>query len=155
MWKKITEIKDMERFAFLRNDYGCSVNYTAEKIKHNIENKIDCEYFIYDDPRFKILLGFKYHQKYKKLTLMTASRIVDNTDDYAEIGMISALKVKEMLIEKNVNSLMKEYNWEELESTNLSIGRLGYWEFMKLFKEQAEKIGLKVEFDKNKIVIRL
>jgi len=154
MWREITKIEDMEKFALLRNDFGCSVNYTADKLKHNIENKIDCKYFIYETDKFKILLGFKYHQTHKMLTLMTFTFIVSNINDYLKIFDITAKKMKEVMEEKNLN-LINEYGWEELQATNLGIGQLGYWKFLTLFKERAEKIGLIVNFDEYKFEVRL
>jgi len=151
MWREITKIEDMEKFALLRNDFGCSVNYTADKLKHNIENKIDCKYFIYEVDKFKILLGFKYNQGTEKMTWMTFLIINCIEEDYPEALRQMAKKTKEIM-KKYQLGLLNEYNYKELELVNQTF-KFGYYKCFNILKTEFEKLGLKCIFNDNKIEV--
>jgi len=157
MWVEIQPVDNitaLNTFATLRNEYGCSTNYTGMMLKGNIENKIDCHYYVYNTPEFTILLGFKFNQGFELITLMCFTFIVNNVDDYPTVLSVVAQKIKDYLLKKDLN-LLNEYNWEELEETNYGIKQLGYNAFFDMFKKEAEKIGLNVNFDETKLEVSL
>lgn len=151
MWKEIVELIDLEMIATLRNKHGCSVNYTAERMKFNIEHKIDCHYFYYKSDKIKLIKGYKQNDR---VIQPIAYTVICEVEDYPEAIRIMGQHTKEYLINNN-NKIFILTEENDLNDNNLGVAKIGVKAFYKLMKEEYEKLGLKFVQDDYSIEVIL
>ena len=149
MWTelKATDLTSkIETYATMINNCGCwPYPITALNLLNNLENKINCRYFFYNIPKFKIGLSFKYNQGTKKMKWVVFLIIGCKEVDYPEALLILAEKTKEVLKYYQVD-LWNEYDYKELEELNESF-KIGYDKLFLMLKAAFESIGLTCTYD--------
>lgn len=154
MWtelKPTDKIEVLNDFANIRKEFGCARSFTGNIVKNNMLYKIDCSYYKLNTKKFTILLGFKYNQGTEKMTWMTFLIINCIETDYPEALGKLAKKTKEILEKKQLD-LLNEYDYKELEAINQTF-KFGYYKTFDLLKNEFEKIGLKCNFNDNRVEV--
>lgn len=155
MWREIfaDDINVLNDFANTRNTFGCSQIFTGKMLKENMVHKINCTYWKFEDPKFTILLGFKFNQGTEKLQWMSFLILNCIKDDLLEALKNLCEKTKEIMVELNLD-LINEYDYKELELYNQTF-KFGYYKTMNILKNEFENIGVKCVFDDDKVEVSL
>ena len=154
MWKELKKTDNLQFYADMINNTGCWLNQlNALSLKENMENKINCRYFFLEDLLFRIGLSFKYNNGTEKMTYVVFLILDCKKETYSKPLLLIAQKTKEILEEYHLD-LFTEYDYKELEQYNESF-KIGYENFLKIFKEQFELIGLKCEYNLSEIKVWL
>lgn len=155
MWIEIIEIKDMEKVALLKNQFGCSINFTAEIIKNNLVRKTDCHYYYYSSDKIELLTGYK---EIDDIINSIAYVIKADIKNYQEATRLMAEHLKEYLKKRKIKKWVVYYgseDEEQMNSANIGIGKIGYSELIKIGKPEYEKLGFRFIFGRKKLVVEM
>jgi len=151
MWKELITLEDFNDMAFLRSIYGCAQNIGGQLYIDNIKRKIDCHYYKYTSDTIELLKGYAQFGDVIKLITYT---IKAEIKDYPEALRLMAEHTKEYLKERKIKTLVIDYGYEDetqMNLANVGVAKIGFIEFMKIVKEEYEKIGFKTTFDKKQV----
>lgn len=149
MWKKLTvNDTDLERIANIRNISDCTASFDKSNIIHYINHKTDCNFYYYEDKDYEILIGFKIHNGFNKITYVSyAIGKFGDIDYYKQAFRIIGEKTREYLIEKNNTLIGQTEGMGEGNKTAAFLG--GLQPFLELIKIEYDKCGVKVDIDYN------
>ena len=151
MWREITVNDDraLEKYTILRNSYGCSVNFTIEKVKFQINRLTDCHLFLYEDENFNAMVGFKLNPKTKKIIFVGIATNAD-TNNYNKALTEIGNKIREYLIKEN--NILEMPSSLIVEDLHPNVKRIGFDKIIEIIKKAWEYSGLKVDWVKDKYI---
>jgi len=152
MWKEIdvNDINALEKYTILRNSYGCSVNFTIEKVKFQINRLTDCHLFLYEDNKFTLMVGFKLNPRTKKIIFVGIAMGILKIKDYPIALKLIGNKIREHLIEKNnVLEMPSSLIFEDLHP---NVKKIGFDKIIEVVKKAWEECGLIVDWIKDKYI---
>jgi len=155
MWREVLTYEDMEKVAFLKTDFGCALNYTADLVKNIIERKTDCHFYHYKSDKMELLKG--YREKNGLINLIAYTLKAD-IKDYPEAIRLMGEHAKEYIKNREIKKLIIYFgseDEEQMNTANIGVGKIGFSEFMKIVIEEYGKLGFKTIFDKKQVTNEL
>lgn len=152
MWKEIfvDDIKGLEKFAKIRNYFGCSADWTKDNIIRLLEVKKDSHQYLYESLKYDMIVGFKKDRETKKIVFTAIALGRLEVKDYEEALKIMGTKIRDYLVEKN-NSLYMPSS-KGFDEKHPNVLRVGFDVMISYCVNYWKEIGLIVDWTKNNFI---
>ena len=155
MWKEIITKDDIADMAMFKQQFGCGANYTATLMESIIESVPDCHFYYYKSDNIQLLTG--YRSKFNTVINSIAFSIKAEIEDYPEALRLMGEHIKSYLSNRDIKMWVVYFgteDYEQMDTHNLGIGKLGYEKCIKLLGEAFTDIGMELIIDNKKITCR-
>lgn len=113
MWIEVlpNDIKLLKKFCDVQNNLSCGVSgkpLEPNRLKNQLEVKIDCHAYYYDGKDFKCIIQYKWNRYYKKVQIIKFSITWDFNNK--KINIFDAIRI----LQKHEYQYLKKRNQKEL-----------------------------------------
>jgi len=152
MWKEIfvDDIKGLEKFAKIRNLFGCSNDWTKDRVIKILTVKKDCHIYLYESEKYDMIVGFKEDAITGKIVFVAIALGYLKVVNYEEALKVMGRKIKEYLIEKK-NSLYMPSS-KGFDEKHPNVLRVGFDVMISYCVNYWKEIGLIVDWTKNNFI---